>query len=247
MNLEQFVSVLFKKNVKLYVIQRARSFANFGMNFLHCSTVNEVARNFQAVCNESEKQGKWIDKSRIDYIKAFKQSIASAEILEKKSSKNTQLDNSSSKKKRKLIVDTDTEDENDNTNDTVTMNSHKKIMLIAPIPKPTITKFFELSVHDTVWKLCFKKETEELLINHNSMKVKFNINDKDKIMHYVVRIIEMMLKETCKIEPDVKCKLTYGNDLMYECRITHTTRNIRDAANYVWNEMIVPFYEITMM
>jgi hypothetical protein len=216
MDLEQFVSALFKENVKLYVIQRAKSFANFGMNFLHCSTVNEVAENFQTVYKEVEKQGKWVDKSRGDYI---------------------------NKKKRKLIVDSDTEDD-----EKVTVNSHKKIKPIAPVPQPIITKFFELSVHDTVWKLCFKKEAEELLINHNtSMKVKFNINDNEKIMHYVVRIIEMMLREACKIEPDVKCKLTYGNDLMYECRITQATRNIRDASKYVWNEVVAPFYETTMM
>jgi len=243
MNLEQFVYALFKKNVKMYVIQRARSFANFGMNFLHCSTVNKVAENLQAVYKESEKQGKWNDKNRGDYIKAFKQSIASVGILENKSPKNTQLDNSSFKKKRKLIVDSDTEED-----DASIMSSHKKIMLTAPVPKPIPTKFFELSVHDTVWKLCFKKEAEELLINHNtSMKVKFNINDKEKIMHYVVRITEMMLREACKIEPDVKCKLTYGTDLMYECRITQATRNIRDASKYVWNEMVAPFYETTMM
>lgn len=238
MNLQQFMAALCSNNAKMHIVQGSNRVMKFGMKVLKCTNAEQVVANFKIVDDEIDKSSKWTAKSKPMYIKAFTRAVESIPSLRAKIP-NGMLGKSSYKRKRVLIVDTDTED------DEVAQVLHKKVKL--PSTKATIT-FFELKVQNTNWKLCFKKEQDDIVIHHNSsMKVKFNINETEKIKNYLVRVVEMMFREACKVNVDVKSSLTYDGNTLYECKINNVVRNIRDAANYAWQEMIVPFYDITTM
>lgn len=235
MDITQFKATLCSKDVKIYIISHAMSVLELGMKVLKCSSVEHVIENFNIVYDEFQKSSKWNPSSKQTYMIDFKRAIEHFPSLCEKIPTGM-LGKPLKKRKRKLIIDTDDEDD---------VIDVKKVKLIVQEP---VVNIFELNVHEKVWKLGFKKQQDDIVISHNNnMKVKIKIIDTEKIQNYLVRILEMMLKEAYNLDAEVKCVLTYNGNTLYECKIVQATKNIRDAANYVWREMIVPFYDITMV
>lgn len=246
MNVISFCTKLIEKDVKSYVVERSRRIINLSFKMLKCSTVEEVMSKLDFVYDNIEVQANWTGRSKVEYFASFNKALMYFPILRSqipktywsKMSVRTQIQNAMPLK-RKFVIDTDSEDEE---------VEKKKIKLI-PFNKPICndySKFYEVSMNDTLWKIYFIRKDDEVLIHQRSSKVKFNVNNDNDIKNYVVRVLEALIKESYSINIAIKCKLRYGEDSMNDIIINNATKNIRDAANHIWTEMVEPFYKVSM-
>ena len=241
MNVISFCTKLLENNVKGYVVERSRRIIELSFKMLKCSTVEGVMSKLDFVYDNIEAQAKWTGRSREEYFASFNRALHYFPILKSKIPKEywtkmsvrTQMRNAIPMK-RKFVIDTDSEDE-----------VVEKKTKVVPVDNTKMT-FYELSMHDTLWKIRFIRKDDEVLINQRSSKVKFNINNHNDIKNYVIRVLEALIKDAYNINVIIKCKVKYGEDSMNDMIYNHAAKNIRDVANHIWTEMVEPFYKVSM-
>ena len=249
MDITTFCKKLHEQNVKGYIVERARRIIHLGSNMLKCWTVEGVLIRLDFVYDNIEVHAKWTGRSRMNYFASFNNALQYFPNLRhkipkeywNKVNKKYQITNITPTK-RKLIIDSDSEDIK--TNNIVEETKKIKVVELEK-PKDKLT-FYELSMHDNLWKLYFIRQNDEVLVHQRSSKVKFNIKSVEDIKKYVVRVLEAQINEAYSINVIFKCKLTYGQDKMNSIIIRNATKNVRDVANHLWKEMVEPFYKVSM-
>lgn len=249
-----FCTKLHEQNVKGYIVDRSRRIIQLGLNMLKCSTVEGVLSKLDFIYDNIEVHAKWTGRSRMEYFASFNNVLRYfPDLISKipneywnKVSRKYQIKNITPMK-RKLVINSDSED--DKTDNIV--KETKKIKLVEfEKPKDVVDysklTFYELSMHDSLWKTYFVRKDDEVLVHQRSSKVKFNITNVDDIKRYVVRVLEAQINEAYSINVIFNCKLKYGQDKLNSIIIRNATKNVRDVANHLWKEMVEPFYKVSM-
>jgi hypothetical protein len=274
MNIDRLCCIFHEKSVPKYAVGNSRRIFEIGFELLNTLSIDDVLVKLDYVFDNMEKSKVKSQSSKISYFSALKQALQSVPAFNAKvpdglwdKLKEAQRNES---RKRKL-ANNDNVTESDDDDDVVIARKKQRLVPNNEVPvveeKPEVvtvqeekkeerndiassssptSPFYELSLHGNLPKLYFiRKDNSDILeVKHKCFKSVLDINNEEAVKTYIVKLLETMLKDACQFDIDVKCDLSYGGDKVYHCNLPQATKNIRYVADYIWKEVISPFYKV---